>query len=88
MLRNRNELDKKFSLSAPGTMYIYVKAKGINVHPIYLDICQYGAKYLCFSKNKSCSKGGFFSESEVRFSNLQKTILNLKFEFPANNTIL
>ena len=58
MLRNRNELDKKFPLSAPCTMYIYVKAKGINVHPIYLDICQYGAKYLYFSKNKSCSKNG------------------------------
>ena len=26
-------------------------------------------------------KGGFFSEIETRFSNLQKTILSLKFEF-------
>ena len=40
-------------------------------------------------------KGGFFSESAMCFYNLQisqkifqKTILNLKFEFPANNSIL
>ena len=39
--------------------------------------------------------GGFFSESAIRFSNLQiskknipKTILSLKFKFPANNTLL
>ena len=37
------------------------------------------------------SKGGFFSESVICFSNLQKkifqkTILNLKFKFPANNS--
>ena len=44
MLRNRNELDKKKSFVST----MYVRAKGINVHPIYLDICQYGAKYLCF----------------------------------------
>ena len=36
-------------------------------------------------------KGGFFSESEIRFSNLQNkllqiTILNLKFEIPAHNS--
>ena len=34
------------------------------------------------------AKGGFFSEGEIRFSNLQNrllqiTILNLKFEIPA-----
>ena len=42
------------------------------------------------------SKGGFFSESVIRFfrsPNLkkeifQKTILNLKFKFPAKNTLL
>ena len=42
------------------------------------------------------SKGGFFSESAISFSNLQiskkkifqKTILNLKFNFPAKNTLL
>ena len=37
------------------------------------------------------AKGGFFSESAMCFSNLQKTIfqktiLNLKFKFPANNS--
>ena len=37
------------------------------------------------------SKGGFFSESVIRFSNLQKkifqkTILGLKFKFPTNNS--
>ena len=42
---------------------------------------------------ENMSKGGFFSESVIRFSNLQKkifqkTILNLKFKFPANNTKL
>ena len=36
-------------------------------------------------------KGGFFSESWIRFSNLQKkifqkSILSLKFKFPANNS--
>ena len=35
--------------------------------------------------NSLCTKGGFFSESAIRFSNLQKkilqiTILSLKFE--------
>ena len=39
------------------------------------------------------TKGGFFSESAIHFSNLQKeilqkTILNLKFKFPAKNTLL
>ena len=42
------------------------------------------------------TKGGFFSESAIRFSKLQiskkkifqKTILNLKFKLPANNTLL
>ena len=39
---------------------------------------------------KLTPKGFFFSESAMRFSNLQKkifpiTILNLKFKFPANN---
>ena len=41
------------------------------------------------------SKGGFFSESSIHFLDLQiskkkifqKTILNLKFKFPANNSI-
>ena len=38
-------------------------------------------------------KGGFFSESAICFSNLQqkvfqKTNLNLKFKFPANNSML
>ena len=33
-------------------------------------------------------KGGFFLESAIRFSNLQKTILSLKLKFPANNTLL
>ena len=38
-------------------------------------------------------KGGFFSERAIRFSNLQnkifpKTILSLKFKFPANYSIL
>ena len=37
------------------------------------------------------TKGGFYSESAIRFSNLQKkilqkTILSLKFKFPANNS--
>ena len=40
------------------------------------------------------AKGGFFSENEVHFSNLQIskkkllqiTILNLKFEIPAHNS--
>ena len=36
-------------------------------------------------------KGSFFSESEIRFSNLQNkllqiNILNLKFEIPAHNS--
>ena len=36
-------------------------------------------------------KGGFFSESEIQFSNLQNkllqiTILNLKSEIPAHNS--
>ena len=45
-----------------------------------------------FSKISAlASKGGLFSESEIRFSNLQNkllqiTILNLKFEIPAHNT--
>ena len=39
------------------------------------------------------SKGGFFSESEMCFSNIQKkifqkAILNLKSKFPAKNTLL
>ena len=42
------------------------------------------------------TEGGFFSESQIRFSNLQiskkknfqKTILDLKFKFPANFSIL
>ena len=39
------------------------------------------------------TKGGFFSESAMCFSNLQKnifqkTILELKFKFPANNNFL
>ena len=62
MLRNRNELDKKNSFVST----MYVKTKWINVHPIYLDICQYGAKYLCFSKNKSCSKNGRSQEPHWR----------------------
>ena len=38
------------------------------------------------------AKGGFFSEGEIRFSNLQNrllqiTILNLKFEIPAHITV-
>jgi hypothetical protein len=38
-------------------------------------------------------KGGFFSESAICFSNLkkkifQKTILDLKFKFHDNNTLL
>ena len=39
----------------------------------------------------SAVKGGFLSESEIRFSNLQNkllqiTILNFKFEIPAYNS--
>ena len=42
------------------------------------------------------AKGDFFSESAIHFSDLQiskknifqKTILSLKFKFPANNTLL
>ena len=42
------------------------------------------------------SKGGFFSESAIRFfrspnlqkKKIQKTILGLKFKFPTNNTLL
>ena len=42
------------------------------------------------------TKGGFLSESAIRFSNLQiskkeifqKTILNLKFKIPAHNSIM
>ena len=45
---------------------------------------------------KTFIKGGFFSERAIRFSNLQiskirifqKTILSLKFKFPANYSIL
>ena len=41
---------------------------------------------------KNYSKGSFFSESAIHFSNLQKkyskTILNLKFNIPAHNIIL
>jgi hypothetical protein len=40
-------------------------------------------------------KGGFFSQSAIRFSNLkaskkniQKTILNFKFKIPAQNSIM
>ena len=44
--------------------------------------------------NSLCTKGGFFSESAIRFSNLpisqkqifQKTILNSKFKIPAHNS--
>ena len=44
----------------------------------------------------ACTKGGFFSESGIRFFKppslqkkiFQKTILSLKFKFPANNTLL
>ena len=53
-----------------------------------------GALLAQFSGPESCAKGGFFSESAIRFSNLQiskkkifqKTILSLKFKFPANNS--
>ena len=31
-------------------------------------------------------KGSFLSESAIGFSNLQITILNLKFKFPANKS--
>ena len=42
---------------------------------------------------KIWTKGGFFSESSIHFLNLQeklfqKTILSLKFKFPANYSIL
>ena len=48
------------------------------------------------SIKRSCTKGGFFSESAIRFSNLpisskkifQKTILTLKFKIPTHNIIL
>jgi hypothetical protein len=48
------------------------------------------------TNNHGFTKGGFFSESAIRFfksPNLQKkifqkTILSLKFKFPANNTLL
>ena len=47
-----------------------------------------------FLKFWGVAKGGFFSESAIRFSNLQiskkkkfqKAILSLKFKFPANNS--
>ena len=47
-----------------------------------------------FYKKPSLYKGGLFSESAIHFSNLpiskekifQKTILNLKFKFPTNNS--
>ena len=42
-------------------------------------------------KNSACTKGGFFSESAIHFSNIQiskkifqKTILSLKFKIPAH----
>ena len=46
--------------------------------------------------NPSNPKGGFFSESAIRFLDLQiwkkkkipKTILNLKFKIPAQNSIM
>ena len=50
-------------------------------------------KFIVFQLNSKRLhfKGAFFSESEIRFSNLQNkllqiTILNLKFEIPAHNS--
>ena len=51
---------------------------------------------ICFSFQINNFKGGFLSESAMCFSNLQfsrkkifqKTILSLKFKFPAKNTLL
>ena len=45
----------------------------------------------CFLDSRLCTKGSFFSEGVIRFSNLQKkifqiTILDLKFKFLANNS--
>ena len=55
-------------------------------------------KKATFKKKSPCNslpKGGFFSESAIRFfkspklkKKFQKTILSLKFKFPANNTLL
>ena len=44
-----------------------------------------------FDSNTLVTKGTFFSESEISFSNLQNkliqmNILNLKFEIPAHNS--
>ena len=44
-------------------------------------------------KGSLYAKGGFFSESAIRFSNLQrkifqKTILNLKFKFQAPDSFM
>ena len=60
----------------------------------YPKKCLFGK--ICFSSRnigERISKGGFFSESEIRFSSLQIsrqkllqiTILNMKFEIPAVN---
>ena len=59
-----------------------------------IDQVQMGCKFLKFRYSKMATKGGFFSESAIRFfrsPNLkkkifQKTILSLKFKFPANNS--
>ena len=49
-------------------------------------------KNMIFEAKVASAKGGIFSESEIRFSNLQKKLLqitvylNLKFEIPAHNS--
>ena len=56
--------------------------------------CDFLASVGLFNKN-GCTKGGFFSESAIRFSDIQiskkifqKTILSLKFKFQAQDSFL